>query len=81
MTWYMIGLYIAEDLASKVGMTETGIGTELCSPNADTTDTTAYGIHAIKNPAQINIATCRAEGERHDTYNSVHVSEKSMYTE
>lgn len=53
----MIGLYIADDLARRVGMTDTGIGTESGSPNADTTDTTAYGIQAIRNPAQISMAT------------------------
>lgn len=54
---------MAEDLASRVGTTETGIGTESGSPKADTTDTTAYGIQAIKNPAQINIATWRSQAE------------------
>ena len=53
----MMGLYMAEDFASKVGMTDTGMGTESGSPNAETTDTTAYGIQAIKKPAQISIAT------------------------
>lgn len=53
----MIGLYIADDLASNVGMTDTGMGTESGSPNADTTETTAYGIQAIKKPVQISIAT------------------------
>lgn len=61
MTWYIMGLYMAEDLASRVGITDTGIGTESGLPNADHTDTTAYGIQAIKNPAHINIATCRTE--------------------
>lgn len=55
----MMGLYMAEDLASRVGMTETDMGTVSGSPNADTTDTTAYGIQAIKKPAQISIATLR----------------------
>lgn len=54
----MMGLYMAEDLASKVGTTDTDMGTESGSPNADTTETTAYGIQAIKKPAQISIATC-----------------------
>lgn len=61
----MMGLYMAEDLASRVGITETEIGTESGSPNADTTETTAYGIHAIKKPAQINIATWRTQVEPH----------------
>lgn len=37
----MIGLYMAEDLASSVGMTDAGMGTDSGVPNADTTDTTA----------------------------------------
>lgn len=53
----MIGLYIAEDLANNVGMTDTGMGMESGSPNAETTETTAYGIQAIKKPAHISIAT------------------------
>lgn len=48
---------MAADLASKVGTTETFMGTESGFPKADHTDTTAYGIQAIRNPAQINIAT------------------------
>lgn len=54
---------MADDFANKVGMTEIEIGTESGFPNADTIDTTAYGIHAIKNPAQINIATCRTNAD------------------
>lgn len=52
-----MGLYMAEDLASNVGTTDAGMGTESGSPNADTTETTAYGIQAIKKPAQMSMAT------------------------
>lgn len=53
----MMGLYIADDLANNVGITDNGMGTESGLPNADTTDTTAYGIQAIKKPVQMSIAT------------------------
>lgn len=36
-----MGLYMAEDLARSVGITEAEIGTVSGSPKADTTDTTA----------------------------------------
>lgn len=55
----MMGLYMADDFANSVGITDTGMGTESGEPNADTTETTAYGIHAIRKPAQINMATCK----------------------
>lgn len=53
----MMGLYMADDFANSVGITDTGMGTESGVPNADTTETTAYGIQAIRKPAQINMAT------------------------
>lgn len=36
-----MGLYMAEDLANSVGITDTGMGTESGEPKADTTETTA----------------------------------------